>query len=1080
MTVRQYEFQRVLCKWASGNTLELPAYSTVQRTLFPFALAYLFPKSKKVYLPFKKSKKGKPALKRSRAVSIITVPTGSDTTRMAGAVRVVYPSEWAKIDVATSSIFDALYPDFDSPTRQEAPADSIETSNIVQGREEILDVTSCFFVGHGSKPHRARQGDVISVTVVDMLNSAKDVLQAMGGRYIVTDTNQTKLTFKLGGVWCVGGAGNATTSSTRAQENSHSLKDKSVIQALAVAPGINSNEAPDEDRVMPGDICGTLNVPGCDNENSRFVCILVSRFLKQRDGVSSFRLIWCRWNANKTRLHTWCTHTVVDSIMLAKRRREPPQSPQSTRGRDMELNHGYLDDGTRFVVYRILLYSDDFNPKKSLHDSQSAGGVYMMPLGLPQLLRRSRQSVRLISLTPPGISSNEVLLHIIPDLEDATKTGVDGMTPCGHRVKIFIDVVQYVADYPASSGTADVVGHQCNAPCTVCTIRRDTTGNKSSLGYSVKQHAMNSSSLRHAERQMALHDAKVGDDVCLRMGISSDLDEQQYPLVELHKALLNVRPGIPLTKAGRKVVSGLFDPYRSNAIAPDHLFNGLSKDILSVAFSCLPRSEGDEEVISLNTVEGMDISICQSLSENGLLKQGCVFDKHLHGMTLSELNCVIAVSVPLFAQVLDERDIIRRLLIHLQDLMALTYWWPVPEVDGENAAAYVSGERKEDYIDDLRERALMYIRMADELWKEDSGKGAVLDKPNLHRLSELYMHSIPAFGHVLHFMELVFESEHQPLKRCVEMSNFINAHLSAVEHVLGNDWQSRILALFQMSKIPGREGDLAKMCLVRFILGEAVVRYLQEEGSKEERAQLLAIIDTCFIPPVIAELEQDGKLGSFQTKYEYKWIGSDESKFEKLRCLGGRLSVTSAMEHATKQLHVLRPTFNCDEVIHWFATAKRVRVLTYGDSKELGRANGHDKITFGNVVQVVADSRERRRKIVDRLEHTSSDIALYAVLGFIKRSSEDVLWAVAIRCKTEASRGQRVLRISEHCRSADSLQLLQMGNNVRRVGLSHQCTTDGPCEIQVSERKVKHKRDVLDYGKYIFQTRKHGYPPRMA
>ena len=57
----------------------------------------------------------------------------------------------------------------------------------------------------------------------------------------------------------------------------------------------------------------------------------------------------------------------------------------------------------------------------------------------------------------------------------------------------------------------------------------------------------------------------------------------------------------------------------------------------------------------------------------------------------------------------------------------------------------------------------------------------MLDKPNFHRLLELYQHSIAAFGHVSLFQELVFETAHQPLKRSVSRGNHRHAEASDVE-----------------------------------------------------------------------------------------------------------------------------------------------------------------------------------------------------------------------------------------------------------------------------------------------------------
>jgi hypothetical protein len=62
----------------------------------------------------------------------------------------------------------------------------------------------------------------------------------------------------------------------------------------------------------------------------------------------------------------------------------------------------------------------------------------------------------------------------------------------------------------------------------------------------------------------------------------------------------------------------------------------------------------------------------------------------------------------------------------------------------------------------------------------------------VHRLLELYTHTLPAFGHVGHFQELLFETAHQPLKRGIKRSNNRDPHLSEVQALLANDWKTRL------------------------------------------------------------------------------------------------------------------------------------------------------------------------------------------------------------------------------------------------------------------------------------------------
>jgi hypothetical protein len=56
------------------------------------------------------------------------------------------------------------------------------------------------------------------------------------------------------------------------------------------------------------------------------------------------------------------------------------------------LFSGYLHDGRRYVVYRMLLYCDDSQPYAS--KSGSFGGCYMLPMGVPPSQRSGYGAVR--------------------------------------------------------------------------------------------------------------------------------------------------------------------------------------------------------------------------------------------------------------------------------------------------------------------------------------------------------------------------------------------------------------------------------------------------------------------------------------------------------------------------------------------------------------------------------------------------------------------------------------------------------------------------------------------------------------
>jgi hypothetical protein len=62
----------------------------------------------------------------------------------------------------------------------------------------------------------------------------------------------------------------------------------------------------------------------------------------------------------------------------------------------------------------------------------------------------------------------------------------------------------------------------------------------------------------------------------------------------------------------------------------------------------------------------------------------------------------------------------------------------------------------------------------------------------VHRLLELYTHTIPAFGHCRHVQELLFETSHQSFKRGISRSNQRDPHIHSVTATIANDWECRL------------------------------------------------------------------------------------------------------------------------------------------------------------------------------------------------------------------------------------------------------------------------------------------------
>lgn len=96
----------------------------------------------------------------------------------------------------------------------------------------------------------------------------------------------------------------------------------------------------------------------------------------------------------------------------------------------------------------------------------------------------------------------------------------------------------------------------------------------------------------------------------------------------------------------------------------------------------------------------------------------------------------------------------------------------------------------------------------------------MLDKHNLHRILEVFMHTIPLFGHVSNVGEMVLEAYHKVLKAGCLVNTHEDAHITAVEHSMSKYWNVRVLYMYDImtAHLTGHEGALR--VIVRILAGE--------------------------------------------------------------------------------------------------------------------------------------------------------------------------------------------------------------------------------------------------------------------
>ena len=302
---------------------------------------------------------------------------------------------------------------------------------------------------------------------------------------------------------------------------------------------------------------------------------------------------------------------------------------------------GILEDGRKYIRVPFLLFSDDFTSMGGR--GGSFGGCYLAPMLCRANRRRSMSSVRVLGLTPPGVSSNGVIRNVVDDIVECSTTGVEVLMDSGEKMVMFIEVVAFIGDYPGMSHCLDVVGQMGNSPCTHCTFKRaDLRYEEESSRYCYTS-AINSAdpAFRRTKQGMrAIRTAeKYSRDDLPHAGLR-DLSQESLNALPLHvlsdkleaaRSLdLKTREGVPVTHAS-------FDPYQSCAVAPSHVLYGLAQNILHTTIRiCTPneRKHADQLMFDVLSHSGL-------ISEHNIIQLDTL---KLHNMTISNTFSVFLVA----------------------------------------------------------------------------------------------------------------------------------------------------------------------------------------------------------------------------------------------------------------------------------------------------------------------------------------------------------------------------------------------------------------------------------------------------
>jgi hypothetical protein len=1103
MTVEYYETLRETLIWQAlkhGQREDaLPGIRKIQRVLMPLM-------RKSFYA-------------RSEVVALRKRYGGTEQ------VRVVLPSEWAILDTCTAPLFEALFSRHSSASTSSGPSflfDDIENTPIVRQRKSVVDASRYIFVDALQKedaapfprlPVPSGPGDCIEVKFTSSIE-ADSILGTATVAEMQAGTTVRLATFNIVSIWDVPNEAPSFPGTSR------SFNMFSRCRTM-----------------KPGDTVVELN-PSVGDTLEEYSFLLLYRFRRSVPGEAIRQLYFIPRGALKggELAPALCTVSKVRGVQLKS------SCTASQPSKSCSRSTGYLNDGRRYVIYRVLLYSDDFQPHSST--TSSYGGCYMLPMGIPPAQRAGYGAVRCIGLTPPGVSTNEVLQYIVPDLVNCCTTGVQGLDPNGNPVTIFIDVLGFIGDYPAVSHALDVLGHNSRAPCHLCCfVRQDRIGhgNLPYYGHTAEIHSKSTAFSRSVPRMHNVRAENSNTHDLAALGFKKAFNIADYPLHALSSALSEARGQVPVTDQNEPVVPAVFDPYRSSLVAPDHLLFGLTQDVLrSTIALCSPQARNIADVLMRST-----------LSCNGLTKQRQIINPasaSINAMGMSDLFAVLLIAPICFENALHFDGLTREgsahsagstvelemnsgkrrkvsraqnvlpparsrtgrpsspgsnaslrplktadiveLLTMFQRLVRDTHFWPCSSLDGASCVEEFNRNDGESRLDILYGFAVKYISVLHEFCVRDNGVVAkYLNKPNVHRLLELYTHTIPAFGHCRHVQELLFETAHQPLKRAIARSNQRDPHIHAVTATLANDWECRLS--IEVNRCGDPDSWTIDDCrrIQRLITGRDM------SGATD-----MQNIRSVFCKPVLSQLRKVRRKLSSNATHSVVWkMHYDPARVFHLDESWRKLSSSNvnAFDEAVKCVKA--------------STAQRtfqplsLRVACYASSwythleqTDARRRSGN--IFPGSIVQALVtriEGLERGGEQIRELETPMSHmdfhsvafrVSFWFVLGLFEalpnpvcvsgRDSEErrsLPYAVALPCSAGIT-----VPVTDPVRvnPASSVYILPLGSSVRETMCIHACAHTANCTFD--EDTVQHSGLLGDSTPFYVLGRREGYPPRVA
>ncbi len=625
-----------------------------------------------------------------------------------------------------------------------------------------------------------------------------------------------------------------------------------------------------------------------------------------------------------------------------------------------------------------------------------------------------------------------------------------------------------------------------------------------------------SHTMRTYFQHAAVRDCAAQAETCRLLGMKPHLSSTAQVIHSLCGRMFNARNAIPKSSTGHPVVPHYIDPYRACLVAPDHLLTGHLRDCISLALRLLPSDFYRQscEKFMMGFLEDAALPVQNRLVDH--LKQ-C-----LYGMSMTELYALSSVADSALysgchyaSNFLDKRKPLSAkceqalgLVSSCAKLIAELWYYPQLRRDGFNSVQQFEEGNGTSYISRLQMlvrshlgKVVSICEMNDAdvlqlddrrcpkqrktelsaLMRETLIAIKTVDKPNVHRLSELVHTTLPLVGHIGRVGELVLEKAHQTLKRSIHLSNNKDIQLHAMSGASFADWQGRLSMLAQLAT----DGDQSAILgCFRLLAGREVVAALRGHLSRPLSAAVVHTLgpEQC----IAAELQAQGqRVLSPRTTSSTNIL--TWSLIRPFRIIAGASFTQS--EYHKRTLEFFQKT-QAEELSHLevhfaasasssFTNATPGVTLRRGDILEilvyypespslhfpyLAQPNGSRPI--GSWMSSTGVSIWFLHDLVSLKPHVGSSTIFAAVLPCAQVQgytvSEPKQWLPKYRVCTDRS-----------------ISFARLEESVRRVGVLHDCfnSTCHPVPHRIS---LSHSPQASPENGGVFYTltRKHGYPPR--